>query len=40
MNLRSQITCPECATVKLETMPIDACWFFYECDECHTLLRP
>ena len=31
MILESIITCPHCATTKLETMPANACQFFYEC---------
>jgi hypothetical protein len=38
--LQSTITCPSCGTVKEETMPADACQFFYECTGCHTVLRP
>jgi hypothetical protein len=37
---KSVITCPNCNTAKLETMPTDACQFFYECSGCGTLLRP
>ena len=40
MILRSLITCPECGTAKLETMPTDSCWHFYECGGCGMLLRP
>jgi hypothetical protein len=36
----STITCPFCGTSKTETMPTDACQFFYECSECGILLRP
>jgi hypothetical protein len=38
--LESDLTCPHCAHVKRETMPTDACQFFYECEACRTLLRP
>ncbi|HEX7455133.1 MAG TPA: GDCCVxC domain-containing (seleno)protein [Gallionella sp.] len=38
--LQSVITCPHCGAVKEETMPLDACQFFYECTVCHTVLRP
>lgn len=37
---RSAITCPNCGTVKTETMPTDACQFFYECTGCGVMLRP
>jgi hypothetical protein len=40
MILESMITCPHCATAKLETMPTDACQFFYECAGCGERLRP
>jgi hypothetical protein len=36
----SIITCPACGTAKTETMPMDACQYFYECTGCGTLLRP
>ncbi len=38
--LQSTITCPHCATQKTETMPTDACWFFYDCTGCGVLLKP
>jgi hypothetical protein len=38
--LQSIITCPSCGAQREETMPTDACQFFYECNGCHTLLRP
>ena len=31
MILESTITCPNCVTAKAETMPTDACQFFYDC---------
>ncbi|MCM2358174.1 MAG: hypothetical protein NDI77_08490 [Geobacteraceae bacterium] len=40
MNLESIITCPLCGFKKLETMPTDACQFFYECANCKAVLRP
>jgi hypothetical protein len=36
----STLTCPQCGHVATETLPTDACWFFYECRGCATLLRP
>jgi len=39
-TLESILTCPECGLRKLETMPVDACQFFYECAGCKKLLRP
>lgn len=38
--LQSTITCPNCGHEKEETMPMDACQYFYECDSCKTVLRP
>ena len=38
--LRSELTCPKCGFRKEETMPTDACLFFYECQGCKALLRP
>jgi len=39
-QLISTITCPECGHKKEETMPTDACQFFYECKNCKKVLRP
>ncbi|WP_291036765.1 GDCCVxC domain-containing (seleno)protein [Dyadobacter sp. 50-39] len=36
----SVITCPKCGHKQAETMPTDACTFFYECISCQVLLRP
>lgn len=36
----STLTCPVCGHVKTETMPTDACQWFYECEACHTVLKP
>ena len=38
--LVSILTCPRCGLAKEETMPEDACQFFYECSHCRALLRP
>ena len=40
MNLQSTITCPNCGGVKTETMPTDACQFFYKCANCTARLKP
>ena len=42
MNIipESTLTCPACGYQKKETMPTDACLWFYECESCHTLLKP
>ena len=34
------ITCPECGHRETETMPTDACRFFYTCRGCAVTLRP
>ena len=36
----SVLTCPQCGVAKQEIMPVDACQFYYECQNCKTLLRP
>ena len=38
--LRSTLTCPLCGVAKTETMPTDACQYFYECTGCRALLKP
>ena len=38
--LESVLTCPRCGFAKPETMPTDACQFYYECSNCKALLRP
>ncbi len=38
--LDSVLTCPHCGFAAHETMPTDACLFFYECSNCKTRLRP
>ncbi|MEQ8695664.1 MAG: GDCCVxC domain-containing (seleno)protein [Bauldia litoralis] len=40
LELRSEITCPECGHTARETMPVDACQFFYDCRGCGAVLRP
>ncbi|MFV8783022.1 GDCCVxC domain-containing (seleno)protein [Microbulbifer sp. SA54] len=40
MILESIITCPKCQHQKTEVMPTNCCIFFYECEQCHTLLKP
>ena len=39
-ELRSTLTCPACGHQATETMPIDACQFFYDCRACGTRLKP
>jgi len=38
--LQSTITCPECGRSAEETMPTDACQWFYECASCRAVLKP
>ncbi len=38
--LRSVITCPQCRHRAEETMPTNACWFFYDCTACGATLKP
>jgi mercuric ion transport protein len=37
---KSKITCPNCGYQKTENMPIDSCQWFYECENCHVILKP
>jgi hypothetical protein len=38
--LESVITCPKCGVGTMETMPTNACVYYYECQGCHALLKP
>lgn len=38
--MTSELTCPQCGARHTETMPSDACIYFYECTGCGTVLRP
>ena len=38
--LESVLTCPVCKAWTAETMPINACQYFYECRHCNALLKP
>ena len=38
--LQSVITCPNCGQHAEETMPTNACLFFYECSRCGATLKP
>lgn len=40
VELMSTISCPDCGNRKNELMPTDACVYFYECERCHTVLKP
>lgn len=37
---RATITCPNCGHRKTETMPVDACQYFYDCRNCGRVLKP
>lgn len=39
-NLKSTLTCPHCGHGETETMPLNACQFFYDCKGCGEVLRP
>jgi hypothetical protein len=38
--LESLLTCPQCGHASRETMPVDACQWYYECPTCQVLLKP
>ena len=40
MKLKSALICPSCHHQAIETMPTDACQFFYDCKGCGTRLKP
>lgn len=40
ISLQSDITCPECGHTETETMPTDACQWFYDCKACGAVLKP
>ncbi len=40
IELQTTIVCPVCGHEEVETMPTDACIFFYDCRECRAVLRP
>lgn len=40
IQLKSEITCPNCGHKKIEEMPTNACQYFYECEKCKTVLKP
>ena len=35
---QSTLTCPDCGHARLETMPRDACQYFYDCTGCGAVL--
>ncbi len=38
--LRSTLTCPQCGLATDESMPTDACLFFWNCPGCGVRLKP
>ncbi|WP_081945520.1 GDCCVxC domain-containing (seleno)protein [Thalassotalea sp. ND16A] len=38
--LKSRLTCPHCGYSKTETMPTNACLYFYQCCGCNTVFKP
>ncbi len=40
MQLQSTLTCPACGYQSTETMPTNACQFFYDCSGCGARLKP
>jgi hypothetical protein len=38
--LESMITCPHCGFQATETMPTNACQYFYDCKGCGVVLKP
>lgn len=39
LDVRAVITCPACGTATEETIPGDACLFFWACPSCTALVR-
>ena len=39
-ELQSTITCPRCGARSTDTMPTNACIYFYDCAACGALLKP
>jgi hypothetical protein len=40
LTFQATITCPACGYQKEETMPADACQYFYKCTNCQTVMKP
>lgn len=36
----SVLTCPNCGAQHQERMPNDACQYFYQCANCHLVIKP
>jgi hypothetical protein len=40
IRMSSTLTCPKCGHRETETMPADACQYFYDCKGCGAVLKP
>ncbi|MBC8196546.1 MAG: hypothetical protein H8E60_01530 [Candidatus Marinimicrobia bacterium] len=40
IELKSILTCSHCGHKKIESMPTNACQFFYKCENCQNVLKP
>lgn len=40
VTLESVLSCPVCGHARAEIMPTDACQWLYQCEQCHSVLRP
>jgi hypothetical protein len=40
ITLKSTITCSNCGNQFTETMPTDACQYFWECPSCEEIMKP
>lgn len=38
--LQSTITCPRCGALTADTMPTNACVYFWDCPSCAAVLKP
>ena len=38
--LKCELTCPFCGARYAESMPLDACIYFFECTACGAMLKP
>ena len=38
--ITSELLCPFCSARHTETMPLDACIYFFECTACGAMLKP
>jgi len=38
--LQSTLTCPACGNQTTQTMPTDACQWFFDCPSCAAVLKP